>query len=359
MRTDGPLKVGSAFPARPAKAGRLAGYCRGLYKRLAKHEFEQPFELNKDPDQQDKLTTWIEYLGFEYVEYEKHANIMRRLQQQYDEAWKRLVDWRVLKPFETEESIWIFGISYQMINEENEAKQTVESATSTVKSAEKVLLQAQSAGQFGRSLSHMEEKLSTATSKLAAATKSLEWASRRRKVIGDFHNQMKPYKIAKSGTNRQSKLLRWILQQVPLIELELNPAKVSENDSIEWNGRRQKRHRAGDQNEEPVSKRQRQTSENHTSLESKTCTSTIKETSSTPQPRQSRSSSTLLSKPRSQQGLCASRLPEAEPDTVKSSIVLNDSAQISKRGGQCTKLGLGGAPESSSSASELSTEAAP
>jgi len=143
------------------------------------------------------LTTWIEYLGYEYVEYDKHANIMKRLQQQYDEAWKKLVDSNVLKPSETQESIWIFGFISQLKHEENKAKKAVESAISIVKLAEKVLLEAQSATQSKLSLSQIEQRLFAARSELAAATKLLEWASRRHKLIGDWMDQTKQYRIAK------------------------------------------------------------------------------------------------------------------------------------------------------------------
>ncbi|KAG9230393.1 hypothetical protein BJ875DRAFT_340433, partial [Amylocarpus encephaloides] len=121
----------------PAMPGRFATYCQGLQKRLARHGFERSFQLNDDPDRQDKLATWIEYLGFECVEYDKHTNIIKRLQQQHDEAWKKLVDSKILRPLETEESLWTFGIGFQMKNEEIEAKKAVKSATLTMQSAEK------------------------------------------------------------------------------------------------------------------------------------------------------------------------------------------------------------------------------
>ncbi|KAH6716101.1 hypothetical protein BKA61DRAFT_337748 [Leptodontidium sp. MPI-SDFR-AT-0119] len=149
-----------------------------------------------------------------------------------------------------------------MKNEESEATKALESVASTVQSAEKILLKAQSSGQSGRGLSRLEQKLSTAGSKMATATKSLQWLSKRRKLISDFRNQTRGYEIASDNASRQSILLRWILQQVPLVELELNPAKVSKSDSVAGNGRGQrslKRNRPVYPNEEPVLKRQRPT----------------------------------------------------------------------------------------------------
>ncbi|CAJ2508691.1 Uu.00g137170.m01.CDS01 [Anthostomella pinea] len=41
-------------------------YVEAMRRRLAGHDFTQPFELDEDPKKQDRLTTWIEYLGYEY-----------------------------------------------------------------------------------------------------------------------------------------------------------------------------------------------------------------------------------------------------------------------------------------------------
>ncbi len=69
-----------------------------------------------------------------------------------------------------------------------------------------------------------------------------------------------------------------MLQQVPLIELELNPAKVAESDSNRRNGGklRSKRNRADESNKERVSKRQRQDGESNTVLDCRTRASTAK-----------------------------------------------------------------------------------
>lgn len=65
------------------------------------------------------------------------------------------------------------------------------------------------------------------------------------------------YITCKENVERRATLLRWILQQVPLIELE---SKVAKNDSkreeIEEQ-RRPKRNHADESDEETVSKRRR------------------------------------------------------------------------------------------------------
>lgn len=337
MRTDNPLEAGSVFPPLPAEPGRFAGYCRGLHKRLARHGFQRSFQLNEDPDRQDQLTTWIEYLGFEYVDYDKYANDTKLLQRQYDEAWKALVDAKVLNPPETEESFKYFFF-LQLRQEKTDAAKVVESARSTVKAAETELLEAQLADLSERNLSRIGQRLSAARFNMAAATESFEQSSKRYKLIGDFAVRTKSYRIAKHKANRQSILLRWILQQVPLIEHELNLAKVTGNHSLGGDGKRQrslKRNRADGYDEEPVSKRQRQDSGNHTPLENNTSASPTQKTSSTKQPRQTRGSrtnpSTLPAKSCSHRDPRASKPSNTKSGTEKSGVVSDESARVSKR----------------------------
>jgi hypothetical protein len=54
-------------------------------RSLARHGFTRPIELDEDPERQDKLTTWIEFLDFEHWFYDKDMRIVKRLQPEYDE----------------------------------------------------------------------------------------------------------------------------------------------------------------------------------------------------------------------------------------------------------------------------------
>ncbi|KAK2791411.1 hypothetical protein FQN52_004845 [Onygenales sp. PD_12] len=57
----------------PGTGGRFVLYARAVKERLTKHGFTQTFQLDEDPTRQDKLTTWIEYLSFEYDFYAMFA----------------------------------------------------------------------------------------------------------------------------------------------------------------------------------------------------------------------------------------------------------------------------------------------
>lgn len=91
----------------------------------------------------------------------------------------------------------------------------------------------------------MKETLSAAKLKLDTATHSLENISKRRNLIVDFHCQTKSYNIAKTYTNNQRILLRWILQQVPLIESEPIPKLSSGKVSTQTPKQRSERRKDG------------------------------------------------------------------------------------------------------------------
>ncbi|PHH90253.1 hypothetical protein CDD83_4161 [Cordyceps sp. RAO-2017] len=66
----------------------FSDYVDATKRRLERHAFTRPFQLNEDPKQQDKLTTWIEYLCFEYWWLDRYTKSIKRLQPDYDKAWQ-------------------------------------------------------------------------------------------------------------------------------------------------------------------------------------------------------------------------------------------------------------------------------
>ena len=261
---------------RNREEGRFPKYVEGVKGGLAEHGFTRSFQLEEDPERQDKLTTWIEYLDFEYWWYDKEMRFVKRHQPRYDEAWKKLVDSQVLRPSETEEFICNIESAFQHASEEDQAEKAVESAKSAVMSAQKAMTDPRRSGLSQR---EPRQRLAAAQSRLDTAVKSLESIKRRDDLVSEFTKRTKNYQIAKENAERRSILLRWILQQVHLIELELNTAKVAENDSNRQNGgrRRSKRNRADESNEERVSKRQRQDGESKPISDRRTRASTAKE----------------------------------------------------------------------------------
>jgi len=219
---------------------------------------------DEDPERQDKWTTWVEYLDYEYWWYDKDMRFVKRHQQRYDEAWKKFIDSKVLRPFKTGDFMCNNESASQRASEEERAEKAVTSAQSTVMLASKAITDLR---KTRLSETQAQERWAAAQDELGAALTSLELTVRRENLIYEFHKMtgqlklIESYITRKENAERRAKLLHWILQHMPLIELEL---KVAEKDSIRENigeQRRPKRNRADDSDEERVSKRWRQDGE--------------------------------------------------------------------------------------------------
>lgn len=68
----------------------FAAYVQEAKKRLASRDFTQPFQLSEDPDQQNKWTTFVEYLNYVYWMRDQQAASMKRDYQPYCKAWRKL-----------------------------------------------------------------------------------------------------------------------------------------------------------------------------------------------------------------------------------------------------------------------------
>ncbi|KAK0112338.1 hypothetical protein ONS96_001585 [Cadophora gregata f. sp. sojae] len=215
-------------------------YIDNVKRSLARHGFTRLVELNKDPERQDKLTTWIEFLDFEHWHYDKDARIVKRLQPKYDAAWKKLVDSQVLKPHETEEVIRNMASVFQHVCGTQLTEKAVASAEAAVLSAQHLITVSRRSNLPQR---EPQRQLARAQTRLDRAAKSLESMTRRNNLIAEFYRKAqlsqrckdgyykKSLQEAKEDAKRRGVLIHWILQQIPVIEMELEGAKVAGNDS--------------------------------------------------------------------------------------------------------------------------------
>ena len=208
---------------RAIKAQGFPQYVEALKDRLARYEFTRIFQLDEDPARQDKLTTWIEYLGYIYWYYDRDATFIKQNQKFYENAWKNLVDSEVLRPRETRDFLLKKnGAGYERASERERTQKSLDSAILAVSSAERTLSRS---AQSKVPLAELQKQLSDAQSTLDAAKERHRSIKKRNELINNFFYQIRSYRIAKRIAGRHSILLRWILQQISLIELELNPPK--------------------------------------------------------------------------------------------------------------------------------------
>lgn len=229
-------------------------YAEAVKRRLAQHDFIRLFHLHEDPKQQDKLTTWIEYLNFEYWWLDRHTKAMESLKPAHDEAWQELVDLKMLRPHETQEFLRTIASPMERQAEEDRAQEAVRIAKSE---ATKVYTMTQKDPQRlripkAKRMSMME----AAANKLNAANKRCQQIMRRSNKISKFIQGTHGYNSAKKDAARQRSLVQWVLEQVPLIEAEVGESQ--ENEAGTGTNKKKKRSVAEeDGSENPRRKKQK------------------------------------------------------------------------------------------------------
>ncbi|PQE25141.1 ankyrin 23 unc44 protein [Rutstroemia sp. NJR-2017a BVV2] len=233
--------------------GRFEKYADDVREGLATHGFTRFFKLEEDPARQDKLTTWFEYLDYEYWWYDNDVRTVEHHQQQYDEAWKELKS-HDLKPSETEELIWDHKYSDERMSELGSAGDILEYAVIHVKWAEQRRL------EWGFSVKEPSQTLKEAKLSLVEVKQTFESLKLRNDNIELFKKKYSKFHLAKHSAERRTKLLRWILQQIPLIEEEMGLTRMTtpSSEAKSYEKRVPKRRRSDEDDNEREPKRPRQ-----------------------------------------------------------------------------------------------------
>ncbi|KAM6535610.1 hypothetical protein FALCPG4_005164 [Fusarium falciforme] len=197
-------------------------------KRLAKHSFAGSLHLEKNPSDQTELSQWIEYLCFEYFEYEKFLR-HKQSHQQYKEAWMNLVSTKVLKPDETQDDIEANEFAAACEKERTSLRQAVEVARSNILLADRDMLDPSVKGPTA------QRKLFEAQAELDSAIKEFDDFQIRKSMIEEYKKATATYREARSGAKRHEILLRWIRDQIPLIEKKLG-LPTSTEDGLDLDG---------------------------------------------------------------------------------------------------------------------------
>ncbi|KAK1086558.1 hypothetical protein LTR48_003460 [Friedmanniomyces endolithicus] len=181
-----------------------------------------------DVARQDTMTTWIEYLGYEYWFYDQNASFVRRYQRMHDEAWKKLVDSGVLRPGETLEVIRDIDFVFKRAAESERGERVVQSRKAAVLAAEEAFAKSQITGSSPQA---DRSRLLAAQAALYTAKAAHESLERRSDAITDFKQRVRQFRNAQKDTEHHEFLLPWIKQQIPLIELESSPMKSDKADA--------------------------------------------------------------------------------------------------------------------------------
>ncbi|KAI1172980.1 hypothetical protein F4777DRAFT_601119 [Nemania sp. FL0916] len=189
---------------------------------LAQYDFTRPFQFHDDATRQDKLTTWTEYLVFMCATHHAHARWAERSKPKYDEAWKRLVDHNVLRPHETEEYI-VDGFTAAAARQIE-----LDEAQMELDLAEQALISVQNASS---NVCRSGHNMNAAKYRLDAAKESLAIIEHRNECILHFFAEQQQHYLEGSDYQewkRRKELhrlrFRWVLDQLPIVEVENNAA---------------------------------------------------------------------------------------------------------------------------------------
>ncbi|KAI1073381.1 hypothetical protein F5B20DRAFT_587319 [Whalleya microplaca] len=221
-------------------------YAEAVKRRLARHGFTQPFELDEDPKKQDKLTTWIEYLNYEYWWLDKYASDIERLEPDHDKRWQELVDMGILRPHETKEFVRTTASPMERQTEDDQAQKTVQRAMSEAKRI--YMLTQEDPERLRIPKAKRISMLKTGTEKLLAAKRRFAQIRSRNDRITEFIRATFGYAGARRDTARHRVLAQWVLDQVPLVEAEMKPSRATRSWS---DGRRTTKRRLTIDEESP------------------------------------------------------------------------------------------------------------
>ncbi|KAM3510954.1 hypothetical protein MY11210_005420 [Beauveria gryllotalpidicola] len=193
-------------------------YIEAVKRRLARYGITQPFELDEDPKKQDKLTTWIEYLNYEYWWLDEYASDNKRLEAERDKLWKEFVETNLLSPHETKDTV---------LNSAPAMQVAVDRASTAVQSAR---LKAKRVYTLTpKDLKHSDIQkagqrlmLKRAKEEVNAAKRHLKQAHKRSHFVTQFDLATLKCDDATRNFDRHRIIVQWVLDQLPLVESEVN-----------------------------------------------------------------------------------------------------------------------------------------
>ncbi|KAM3552359.1 hypothetical protein MY1884_007246 [Beauveria asiatica] len=203
-------------------------YAEAVKRRLTRHDFRQPFKLDKDPKKQDKLTTWIEYLNYEYWWLDKHTSDIERLEPEHDRLWQELVDEIVLRPHETKEFVRTIASPMERANEREQAEKVVKREESEAKRI--YVLTQKDPKRLSIPQAKRISMLEHGAERLLAAKQRLKQVQSRNQRITQFIRATFDFADAKRDAARHRVLVQWVLDQVPLVEAEMEQSKVNRRE---------------------------------------------------------------------------------------------------------------------------------
>ncbi|KAJ5009401.1 hypothetical protein K4K57_008860 [Colletotrichum sp. SAR 10_99] len=200
-------------------------YVDAVKRRLASHDFTQSFDLHEDPKKQDRLTTWIEYLNYEYWWLDKHTSDIERLEPDHEKLWQELAERNILKSHETKEFVRTDASGMEREREKDQAMKAFQRAESEAKRV--YMLTQEDPKRLRIPKTKRISMMKDATERLLAAKRRWEQARNQSFLIVQFVRATFGYAGAKRQAARQRILVH---QREGFIKNHLHAARIQEGD---------------------------------------------------------------------------------------------------------------------------------
>jgi hypothetical protein len=223
---------------------RFMAYVMAVQACLQRHGFAGPVELARDASGQDKLTTWIEYLNYEYWVRDGFVEKVEHIQPQYDAALKGLLDAGMLLPGEAPESAVAFA-QFNPSSKRRSASKAAMVAKYDVSAAQSAL---ERLDQSSVQRQEREAALGRAHERLNKALDTVNAVERQCHLVSCFQRANSDLSVARWNAKQHEILLEWILGQIHLVQQEMARAEAGpssgqkrardevEEEALEWMG---------------------------------------------------------------------------------------------------------------------------
>ncbi|KAG5982688.1 hypothetical protein E4U54_006351, partial [Claviceps lovelessii] len=196
----------------------FSDYEKALAARLVRHGFTQPFRLAEDSKQQDELTTWIEYLGFEYWWLDHYLASAERCAEKYRKACEEHTKSGLFTDDETPEYFRTDAGKYHFKAPLAKVREALVDAELKARALEEYF--EKDPEGVNTSKEQRTEMVKEAEERVAAAREAADVVFQRYKRVCEFCRKTRYYDASKTILDCQKKLVKWVAEQVPVIEAE-------------------------------------------------------------------------------------------------------------------------------------------
>ncbi|KAI9676090.1 MAG: hypothetical protein M1817_000833 [Caeruleum heppii] len=178
-------------------------YTAVVRRKLAPHHFVRTFRLKKNPRHQDQWSTWLEYLVYEYLLFERLNDFVESEERRHSQAWERLLEAMPLSARQRRESLDKPGNSHL-------TEATINLDVSQPSNTRQ--------RHSSRQTAALKEQLAAARADAAAIKTTLE----------DFIRETAPYRRAKESADRQRRRVNWVVEEARVMEAEMKAEEKAE-----------------------------------------------------------------------------------------------------------------------------------